>query len=278
MTIEVDNPYLENLILTGETQPDGSFLMIRGFSLFSFAGGAESYNEVPDKSDVYPIYVSFVQDPANEVPFEVYTDNEYISKSKRDIMADNNEKGLMEKLKALIASFEPADSAPATTDAPADIQKEATPTDEQKNNTPAPTDAPASNKPAPAPATNAEPQKPAPSTQPPKDGEVAKACGDGNKDVSKAAEPAPAGTKMETQTGQPTDAPTVEPLTKDDIPSIVEALCEALGCNEEDDGPEDGAESEEKQYIVKQATGKEDTLVTPKQKSEPIFDMFGRKL
>jgi hypothetical protein len=260
MTIEIDNPYLENLILNGETQPDGSLLLIRGFSLFSFANGAETYNEVRDKSDVYPIYVSFVQDPANQLPFEVYDSNAYISKSS-DNMANDNEKSFLEKLKALIASEESTE--PET----GEVSKEAKPTEEKPTTEP-------------APASNAEPQTPAPSTQPPKDGEVAKACGD-NKDVSKAATPeptVPAGTKMETQTEQATPTPTAEPLTKDDIPAIVAAVCEALGCEEEEDEPVDNGESEEKKYIVKQATIKEDTIVTPVKETKPIFDMFGRKL
>ena len=51
-TVEVNNSDLEQLILNGT---------IKGFSLFSYAGGNTTYKEVLDKADVYPLFISFVE-------------------------------------------------------------------------------------------------------------------------------------------------------------------------------------------------------------------------
>lgn len=95
-TVEVDNTDLEELINNGT---------IKGFSLFSYANGQTSYNEVLDKSDVHPLFISFVKYPANQVLFEVLDREAYISKMEAVKMSDS-EKSILEKIKQLVNSNE----------------------------------------------------------------------------------------------------------------------------------------------------------------------------
>lgn len=281
MTIEVDNPYLEHLILDGEVQPNGVFLQIHGFSLFSYSDGAQTYNEVEDKSNVYPIYVSFVQNPANGVPFEILDPSEYISKSKSDNMAEDD-KSILKKLEDFVASLKT--SEPATPAAPetSDVSKAANPKTEEP--VPATSDA-NQNPPAPAPPTKTNTPPTAPATNAPvtdnKTEDIKKACGGTTQDVSKACgtdpnsvqKAAPAGNAMETQG---------TPLTIEDLPTIADAICERIKAAKEaeDKEPEDGTEPapEDKQYIVKQATKKADIVETPTTPTKPVFNMFGEKI
>lgn len=164
VTIQVDNPELENLILNGE---------VAGFSLFSYSNEAETYEEVQNKEDVYPIFISFVPNPSNQLRFEVLSEMKYISKSENDIMA-NEDKTFIEKLKELISSFEKGEEVPADPKEPAAKEEE-----------------------------NKEPAEPA---DPKKEDEVKKACGDETKDEVKKEGEAPAGVKVETQQTTDIDA------------------------------------------------------------------------
>lgn len=94
-TVEVNNSDLEQMILNGT---------IKGFSLFSYAGGNTTYKEVLDKSDVYPLFISFVEYPANHILFEVLDRDSYISKMEGENLAD--EKGLIDKIKELLSKYE----------------------------------------------------------------------------------------------------------------------------------------------------------------------------
>lgn len=94
-TVEVNNADLEQLILNGT---------IKGFSLFSYAGGNTTYKEVLDKSDVYPLFISFVEYPANHILFEVLDRDSYISKMESENLAD--EKSLIDKIKELLNKYE----------------------------------------------------------------------------------------------------------------------------------------------------------------------------
>lgn len=78
---------------------------IQGFSLFSYANGASKYKEVPDTSDVHPLFISFVEYPANQVLFEVLDRDMYISKMEAVKMADED-KSLLDKLKDLLNSYD----------------------------------------------------------------------------------------------------------------------------------------------------------------------------
>ena len=94
-TVEVNNSDLEQLILNGT---------IKGFSLFSYAGGNTTYKEVLDKADVYPLFISFVEYPANHILFEVLDRDSYISKMEDESLAD--EKSLIDKIKELLNKYE----------------------------------------------------------------------------------------------------------------------------------------------------------------------------
>lgn len=94
-TVEVNNTELEQLILNGT---------IKGFSLFSYANGKTTYKEVLDKADVYPLFISFVEYPANHILFEVLDRDSYISKMEDVSLAD--EKGLIDKIKELLNKYE----------------------------------------------------------------------------------------------------------------------------------------------------------------------------
>ena len=94
-TVEVNNSDLEQLILNGT---------IKGFSLFSYAGGNTTYKEVLDKADVYPLFISFVEYPANHILFEVLDRDSYISKMEDENLAD--EKSLIDKIKELLNKYE----------------------------------------------------------------------------------------------------------------------------------------------------------------------------
>lgn len=94
--VEVDNDVIEQKLVNGE---------IKGFSLFSYANGASSYKDVPDTSDVHPLFISFVKYPANQVLFEVLDKEMYISKMEAVKMSDKD-KSLMDKLKELLNSYD----------------------------------------------------------------------------------------------------------------------------------------------------------------------------
>lgn len=94
--VEVDNDDIEQKLVNGE---------IKGFSLFSYANGASSYKDVPDTSDVHPLFISFVKYPANQVLFEVLDKEMYISKMEAVKMSDKD-KSLLDKLKELLNSYD----------------------------------------------------------------------------------------------------------------------------------------------------------------------------
>ena len=94
--VEVDNEDIEQKLVNGE---------IKGFSLFSYANGASSYKDVPDTSDVHPLFISFVKYPANQVLFEVLDKEMYISKMEAVKMTDKD-KSLLDKLKELLSSYD----------------------------------------------------------------------------------------------------------------------------------------------------------------------------
>lgn len=94
--VEVDNDVIEQKLINGE---------IKGFSLFSYANGASSYKDVPDTSDVHPLFISFVKYPANQVLFEVLDKEMYITKMEAVKMTDKD-KSLLDKLKELLSSYD----------------------------------------------------------------------------------------------------------------------------------------------------------------------------
>lgn len=111
--VEVDNEDIEQKLVNGE---------IKGFSLFSYANGASSYKDVPDTSDVHPLFISFVKYPANQVLFEVLDKEMYISKMEAVKMTDKD-KSLLDKLKELLSSYD--EKKDSDKEEPEEIKKEA---------------------------------------------------------------------------------------------------------------------------------------------------------
>ena len=254
-TVEVDNPDLEDDIHNHR---------VNGFSLFSYAGGAESYREVLDKSDVYPLFLSFVEDPANMIPFEVLTADEYISKSSKDenIMAD--EKSILDKIKELVNS---AEEEPA-------IEKEAEAeetTVEEEVAESAPEEAPEAEK--------------------DDDGAVEKEAGEAVETQEEVIVEEDDSAPEETEDA-PVDEEAIEKDAGVNLEEIRDLLIQVITIltpteeepdaleAEEEAVEEEAAEEEvvEEKYIVKNATHKHETLEEPAPKASPKFDLFGRKL
>lgn len=260
-TVEVDNPDLEDDIHNHR---------VNGFSLFSYAGGAESYREVLDKSDVYPLFLSFVEDPANMIPFEVLTADEYISKSSKDenIMAD--EKSILDKIKELVNS---AEEEPA-------IEKEAEAeetTVEEEVAESAPEEAPEAEK--------------------DDDGAVEKEAGEAVETQEEEVIVEEDDSAPEETEDAPVDEEAIEKdagVNLEEIRDLLIQVITILTPTEEETSTEEPAEdapvdepvAEEKEeedvveekYIVKNATHKHETLEEPAPKASPKFDLFGRKL
>ena len=258
-TVEVDNPQLETDILNH---------VVNGFSLFSYAGGAESYREVMDKSDVYPLFLSFVEDPANMIPFEVLTIDEYISKSSNiennEIMTD--EKSILGKIRELVNS---TDEEPAIEKAETEEVEEATE----------------------EPATPEENVVAEEDEAIEKDGEAVETQ---EEEIIEEAEAEPAEEEVVEAPADDGDGAIEKEATVslDEIKDLLIQVITILTPTEEEDvvaeepeTPEAEAEAAEEEevveekYIVKQATQKH--IETEKQatpKAEPRFDLFGRKL
>ena len=264
-TVEVDNPDLERDIRNH---------VVNGFSLFSYAGGAESYKEVLDKSDVYPLFLSFVEDPANMIPFEVLTADEYISKSSKTenetLMAD--EKSILDKIKELVNSAE----EPA-------IEKEE----------------------GEEPAEEAV-EEPAPAPEEEDDAGIEKDCDEEAIEKEAPEEAEPVAEEEEAPEEEAEEAPVEDAgiekeatVSLEEIKDLLIQVITILTPTEEaepvaeeeasveeaaPEEPEAEAEAEEEEevveekYIVKQATQKHENLETPAPKVNPRFDLFGRKL
>lgn len=251
--IEVDNKELENLINEG---------IIKGLSLFSYANGKSRYMDVENKDDVYPLFISFVKYPANQVIFEVLDKDSYISKMEDVNLAD--EKSIIEKIKDLISSAE-AEETP---------QEEVVDKAEEEIKDEQVTEEPIAEKPVEEeivdkaeeePAIKEETQEVA--EEPQKEEIVEKDCGETESVVEK-------------------DEDMVTGVTNDDILSAIvdlkEAILQALVPEDsvEEEIIEDVTEEPEEPetYIIKQATQKTDIVDTQKVEKKQYFDILGRKI
>lgn len=289
--IEVDNEDLEELLLKKK---------VKGFSLFSYGNGASSYNELMDTSDVHPLFISFVEYPANQVLFEVLDRDMYISKMEAVKLADE-EKSLIDKIKDLLKSYdekaeEPAkeEEKPAEEAKPAEEEKEIAKEETVNKDKPAqqymgnpdvsqlgeqPDKAVVENQPKgeninavakegeeetkEAPAEEGQKQEPA-KQEPP---------------VAEKTQEAVPGEKKETQEGA------VEKdesgVTNQDILNAINALIELISSQQTvEEVPLDSevVAEEPETYIIKQATQKADKVVENKTEKKQYFDMLGRKI
>lgn len=295
--IEVDNEDLEDLLLKKK---------VKGFSLFSYGNGASSYNELIDTSDVHPLFISFVEYPANQVLFEVLDRDMYISKMEAVKLADE-EKSLIDKIKDLLKSYddvkaeEPAEEKPAEKEEkPAEEEKEIAKEETVNKDKPAqqymgnpdvsslgeqPDKAVVENQPkgeninAVAKGEGEEEVKEVPPEEGQKEEPPKQAPAEEEKPVVEKAEEAVPGEKMETQEGA------VEKdesgVTNQDILNAINALIEAIASQpvvEEVPLDEQVATEEPETYIIKQATQKVDKVVKEPKQEKQYFDMLGRKI
>lgn len=259
--IEVDNKELENLINEG---------IIKGLSLFSYANGKSRYMDVENKDDVYPLFISFVKYPANQVIFEVLDKDSYISKME-DVNLADKEKNLIEKIKNLISSAEAEEEAPQEeiVDKAEEEIKDEQVIEEQKVEKPIEEEIVDKEEEKPQEEVKEDvAQEEAQVEEKPQEEEIVeKECGANQEVVEK-------------------DEDIVTGVTNDDILNAIvdlkEAILQALVPEEpvEEEIVEEITEpsDEPETYIIKQATQKTDVIEEQKVEKKQYFDILGRKL
>lgn len=272
-TVEVNNADLEQLILNGT---------IKGWSLFSYAGGSTTYREVLDKSDVYPLFISFVEYPSNRVLFEVLDRDSYISKMEAENLAD--EKSLIDKIKELLNKYdESTDEAEAIVDKEVEenvveavedetaVEKAEELEDEVVEPQPIEEDAQAEDV-----VETEEEVKPQELVK--EEPVVEKE----QTDCQKADEEA--GIIVETQQEEPVVEKDETGVTNADLLNVLVEIRDALTTEEIEEVEEEVMtveevlEEEPETYIIKQASAKVDNVAQPKKEPKQYFDMFGKKI
>lgn len=249
--VEVDNDVIEQKLVNGE---------IKGFSLFSYANGASSYKDVPDTSDVHPLFISFVKYPANQVLFEVLDKEMYISKMEAVKMTDKD-KSLLDKLKELLNSY---DEKKVSDEKETEISKEET-VDKKE----------VADQEVPNPDVSELGEDP--TKEEIKDKSVDDSVNAVAKEKTECEEvKKEAGEKEETQEG-------IEKEEEVSNADILEAIIELVKAIKEskNDVKEEVVKSEDEEpetYIIKQATTKVDKKIEKGTEKKKYFDMLGRKL
>lgn len=282
ITVEVNNPELEEQLLNGE---------LRGFSIYcKEVHDATRYSEIQDASDVYPIFISFVENPANQLDFEVLDNEKYIKKSEGEEMADN---GILKEIHEFLSRLAKMLDEPARKEEEEESESTAPKKDEtiqkaegadtediekaekEKSNSEGGGEA----KPKPKEKKDegeAETKPKEKEEEETDDGKIEKACGDNkikkeeDDDVDDAMPP---GLKAETQQKKTATEERIDNLEEkmDKILKYLEKPQEKP--EDEDDGVGDG-----KKYIVKSATGKPEKTEPEEKKVESAFDAFGLKI
>ena len=275
ITVEVNNPELEKRLINGE---------LRGFSIYcKEVHDATRYSEIQDASDVYPIFISFVENPANQLDFEVLDNEKYIKKSEGEEMADN---GILKEIHEFLSRLAKMLDEPARKEEEEESESTAPKKDEiiqkaEGADTEEKAEEP-EGKAETKPEEKAEEEKGEPKNEPQKgeendDGKkIEKACGDNkikkeeDDDVDDAMPP---GLKAETQQKKTATEERIDNLEEkmDKILKYLEKPQEKP--EDEDDGVGDG-----KKYIVKSATGKPEKTEPEEKKVESAFDAFGMKI
>ena len=239
--VEVDNDVIEQKLVNGE---------IKGFSLFSYANGASSYKDVPDTSDVHPLFISFVKYPANQVLFEVLDKEMYISKMEAVKMSDKD-KSLLDKLKELLNSY---DEKKVSDEKETEISKEETVDKKEVADQKVP-----------------NPDVSELGEDPTKEEIKDKSVDDSVNAVAKEKTEC-----EETQEGIEKEEEVSNADILEAIIELVKAIKESKNdVKEEVVKPED---EEPETYIIKQATTKVDKKIEKGTEKKKYFDMLGRKL
>lgn len=271
-TVEVNNSDLEQLILNGT---------IKGFSLFSYAGGNTTYKEVLDKADVYPLFISFVEYPANHILFEVLDRDSYISKMEDENLAD--EKSLIDKIKELLTKYEES-----TTEEEAIVDKEVEETavekaEELKNEVvePQPIEEQLTAEDVVETDTEVQPQQLSEEKTVEKEPVVVK---EEEETVCQKADEEPS-IAVETQEEEPVVEKDETGVTNADLLGVLIEIRDALINDVEEEVTEEeivtveeALEEEPETYIIKQASAKVEEVAQKKKEPKQYFDMFGKKI
>lgn len=270
ITVEVNNPELEERLLNGE---------LRGFSIYcKEVHDATRYSEIQDASDVYPIFISFVENPANQLDFEVLDNEKYIKKSEGEEMADN---GILKEIHEFLSRLAKMLDEPARKEEEEESESTAPKKDEiiQKAEGADTEDIEKAEKEKGKSEGEAETKPKPKEEEETDDGKIEKACGD-NKikkeedyDVDDVDDAMPPGLKAETQQKKTATEERIDNLEEkmDKILKYLEKPQEKP--EDEDEGVGDG-----KKYIVKSATGKPEKTEPEEKKVESAFDAFGLKI
>lgn len=280
-TVEVNNSDLEQLILNGT---------IKGFSLFSYAGGNTTYKEVLDKADVYPLFISFVEYPANHILFEVLDRDSYISKMEDENLAD--EKSLIDKIKELLNKYEETTTeeepivdkeveesvADATEEEPV-VEKAEELEDEVVE--PQPIEEQPTAEDVVETDTEVQPQQLSQEKTVEEEPVVVKENVEDTTCQKADEEPSIA---VETQEKEPVVEKDETGVTNADLLSVLVEIRDALVSESMEESVEEMAtveevlEEEPETYIIKQASAKVDNVAQKKKEPKQYFDMFGKKI
>lgn len=278
-TVEVNNSDLEQLILNGT---------IKGFSLFSYAGGNTTYKEVLDKSDVYPLFISFVEYPANHILFEVLDRDSYISKMEDENLAD--EKSLIDKIKELLTKYEESTTEEeaivdkeveeSVADATEETAVEKAEEVEDEVVEPQPIEEQPTAEDVVETDTEVQPQQLSEEKTVEEEPVVVKE----EETVCQKADEEPS-VAVETQEEEPVVEKDETGVTNADLLTVLVEIRDALVNESVDESVEEEIvtveevlEEEPETYIIKQASAKVDNVAQKKEEPKQYFDMFGKKI
>ena len=277
-TVEVNNSDLEQLILNGT---------IKGFSLFSYAGGNTTYKEVLDKADVYPLFISFVEYPANHILFEVLDRDSYISKMEDESLAD--EKGLIDKIKELLNKYEETSEEEQNivdkeveeiTEEETAVEKAEQLEDEVVE--PQPIEEQSTAEDVVETDTQVQPQQLSEDKTVEEEPVVVKEDVEDTTCQKADEEPSIA---VETQEKEPVVEKDETGITNADLLNVLIEIRDALINDSEEEiteeeivTVEEALEEEPETYIIKQASAKVDNVAQNKKEPKQYFDMFGKKI
>lgn len=113
--IRVDNPTIKQQLMNKDFGGVSLNNRIQTRCSTGLSGNI-TYSDLRDAECVIPVYISFVNEPANDVGLHIMDYNVYIKKSKNSLNGDG-EMSLLEDLKALISKAEQEAEADTPTDA-----------------------------------------------------------------------------------------------------------------------------------------------------------------
>ena len=264
ITVEVNNPELEERLTNGE---------LRGFSIYcKEVHDATRYSEIQDASDVYPIFISFVENPANQLDFEVLDNEKYIKKSEGEEMADN---GILKEIHEFLSRLAKMLDEPARKEEEEESESTAPKKDEiiQKAEGADTEDIEKAEKEKGKSEGEAETKPKPKEEEKTDDGKIEKACGDNKikKEEDDVDDAMPPGLKAETQQKKT--------ATEERIDNLEEKMDKILKYLEKpQEKPEEENVGDGKKYIVKSATGKPEKTEPEEKKVESAFDAFGLKI